>query len=192
MITKTIDMSEYNVKLYDALKATNYLIIPNFVNEGDCEWLHTGFKYYCEYNNIGGDGQVSESSSVYNFPMFTQLLVEKTKQISDLLKVKVLPTYSYARIYHNGSVLNPHRDRPQCEISISCHLNGDSEWSFFIEDPKGDAQELKLSRGDAVIYLGNEATHWREQYTGESYTQVFLHYVRTYGEHSNLYFDRCP
>lgn len=191
MGTKIIDISEYSINLYDSLKATNYLVIPNFVNEADCEWLYTGFKYYCEYNNICGDDMVPNSSSEYNFPMFTQLLVEKTKQISDILKVKVLPTYSYARIYRNGSVLTPHRDRKQCEISISCNLNGDTEWSFFIEDPKGSAQEVKLNKGDAVIYLGPDATHWREEYTGESYTQVFLHYVRTYGEYGNLYFDKC-
>jgi len=41
-----------------------------------------------------------------------------------------------------------------------------------------------------MIYLGRIASHWREEYKGSYYSQVFLHYVRSRGECSYAYFDK--
>lgn len=41
-----------------------------------------------------------------------------------------------------------------------------------------------------MIYLGKIAPHWREPYSGEYYSQVFLHYVRSRGDCSYAYFDK--
>jgi hypothetical protein len=34
-------------------------------------------------------------------------------------KLKLIPTYSYARIYKKGDVLHRHKDRFSCEISTT-------------------------------------------------------------------------
>ena len=36
--------------------------------------------------------------------------------------LKVLPTYTYARIYKTGDILERHKDRPSCEISTTVNL----------------------------------------------------------------------
>ena len=36
--------------------------------------------------------------------------------------LKLFPTYTYFRVYKNGDVLEKHKDRPSCEISVSLSL----------------------------------------------------------------------
>jgi len=103
----------------------------------------------------------------------------------------MLPTYSYARLYKNGEVLKRHKDRGACEVSVTLHLGSDGvEWPIYFETPAGDTVSVNLKPGQAVIYLGCIAPHWRDVYEGSDYRQVFLHYVRARGENRHFYFDK--
>jgi hypothetical protein len=136
------------------------------------------------------DCQAPNSPAIYNFKPFLELLCEKTLEVSSLIQETVLPTYCYARIYKGPEVLVRHRDRPACEVSLTLHLGGDAEWPIFIQKPDGTEASVTLNPGDAMVYLGCVADHWREQYTGTSYSQVFMHYVRSNGPNAWAYFDR--
>ena len=168
----------------------NYLIIPNFINSHRARELGNDFKVYSESKNNGGDSQAPNSQSDYNCISFLELLCEKTHQVSSILEETVLPTYSYSRVYYNESVLERHTDRDACEISLTLHLNGDKSWPISIQTPSGEEKSVILEPGDAMMYLGTIAEHWRDAYDGDYYTQVFLHYVRSRGECAYAYFDK--
>ena len=104
--------------------------------------------------------------------------------------IKLIPTYSYARIYKTGDVLKRHKDRFSCEISTTLNLGGD-DWPIFISPkdnvgaPDGktitaasNAKGIKvtLEPGDMLMYRGCILEHWREVFTGKDCGQVFLHY----------------
>ena len=103
------------------------------------------------------------------------------RSVSKFVGCKVVPTYVYARMYKNGGILKKHTDRPACEISVTLHLGGDTSWPIWIQTPEGDAVSVNLQEGDSMIYLGCIAPHWRNIYFGNTYAQVFLHYVRKNG-----------
>lgn len=168
----------------------NYLIIPNFISPYKCNKLKEEFKQFSEINNLSGDEQSPNSQCFYNYLSFLELLCEKTPEISNILGETVLPTYSYSRIYKNGSTLKPHVDRESCEISLTLHLGGDNSWPIYIKSPNDDDICIILNPGDAIMYLGCDAIHWREKYEGDEYVQVFLHYVRSRGDKSSFYFDK--
>lgn len=168
----------------------NYLIIRNFISKWKAKDLGKEFQDYVEKNNPDGDPQAPNSHSVYNYKSFLELLCEKTPEVSKVLKETVVPTYCYARVYKKGSVLEKHTDRDACEISLTIHLGGDVSWPICIKNPKGETKCFKLKPGDAMLYLGKEGEHWRDEYPGESYTQLFLHYVRSRGEYGYAYFDK--
>jgi len=172
------------------LVENNYIILHDFISKERASELSFEFSKYCKENNIEGDPQAPNSFSTYNYTPFLELLCEKTPEISKSIGETVLPTYSYARIYKNGSVLERHVDRDACEISLTLHLHGDSSWPIWIETPSGKEVSVNLNPGDAMVYLGKTAPHWREEYGGEYYTQVFLHYVRSRGDCSYAYFDK--
>ena len=119
---------------------------------------------------------------------------------------KLIPTYSYARLYKKGDVLARHKDRFSCEISTTLNLGGDL-WSIFIEpnSEKGYESEMygytpgytkgkkvNLEQGDMLIYKGNICEHWRNAFEGEICGQVFLHYNNkdTKGAEKNMYDGR--
>jgi Rps23 Pro-64 3,4-dihydroxylase Tpa1-like proline 4-hydroxylase len=172
------------------LLQNNYIVIPNFISSYRAIELAEEFKHYCKNKNLTGDPQAPNSYSDYNYISFLELLTEKTQEISSILEETVLPTYVYSRVYFNGSVLERHRDRDACEISLTLHLNGDKPWPISIQTPSGEERSVTLNPGDAMMYLGKIADHWRDTYDGEYYTQVFLHYVRSRGDCSYAYFDK--
>lgn len=53
-----------------------------------------------------------------------------------------------------------------------------------------DDSEINLNPGDAVIYLGREVKHWRNELKGDFQSQVFLHYVDQNGEFTEHYKDK--
>lgn len=167
----------------------NYLVIKNFIDVERAAALCAEFKDHCENNNLPGDSQVENSHAAYNYMSFLELLAEKTPEVSRAIEEPVLPTYTYARIYKNGNVLERHQDRDACEISLTVHLDGDMGWGIWIEKPNGEPEEVHLEPGDALLYLGCEAPHWREEFTGNYYGQAFLHYVKSRGERAYAFFD---
>lgn len=168
----------------------NYIVLSNFISKERALSLSSEFLKYCEENTIEGDPQAPNSYSKYNYIPFLELLCEKTPVISSAIGETVLPTYAYSRVYKKGSELKKHVDRDACEISLTVHLHGDVSWPIWIETPSGESRCVHLNPGDAMIYLGKIASHWREPFIGEYYTQVFLHYVRSRGDCSYAYFDK--
>jgi len=168
----------------------SYLHVPGFIAANEALSFAKDFKEHCDKFKVEGDLQAPNSSAVYNYMPFVRLLVEKVPEVSELLGEKVLPTYTYARVYKVGSELLRHRDRPACEISLSINLSKDTDWPLYFQRPDSSEICLELQPGDAVMYLGCQADHWREKFTGAEYTQLFTHYVRSNGPKAWAYFDK--
>ena len=159
------------------LSENGYIVLPEFISKKQSTSLSYEFIKYCKENNLTGDSQSPNSYCEYNYIPFLELLCEKTPEVSAAIGETVLPTYTYARVYKNGSELTKHTDRDACEISLTVHLDGDSKWPIWVETPSGEHRCVELNPGDAMLYLGRTTPHWRNSYDGENYVQSFLHYV---------------
>jgi hypothetical protein len=106
----------------------------------------------------------------------------------------LIPQYTYARIYKNGSDLKIHSDRPECQYSVTLCLGGDYEkpWPIWIRDYAGKSHEVPLDEGDMVVYHGTELEHWRDKFEGNMQYQLFMHYVDSEGEYKDRLFDGRP
>ena len=177
--------------MIEQLKQNNYLFVENFIDVEKANTLYKQFK--SDINNYPShftkDIQCPNSFAVYNYKPFLEILANKTSYISELIGEPVLPTYSYARLYQKGEVLKKHTDRPSCEISISLNLYKDKDWDIFFTKPNGEKTSLNIGVGQAALYLGVESEHWRDAFEGNEYAQVFLHYVRSNGQHWENVFD---
>ena len=127
---------------------------------------------------VWSDKQIPNTYSHYA-DIVMETLLEKIKPVmEENTGLKVLPTYTYARIYKKGDILKRHKDRPSCEISTTINLGGDS-WPIYLE-PSGEKGKegikVNLNPGDMLIYRGCELEHWREAFEGDNCGQVFLHY----------------
>jgi len=142
------------------------------------------------------DKQIPNTYSHYADFVMETLLLKLLPTLEKKTKLKLVPTYSYTRIYKKGDELKRHKDRPSCEISTTLNLGGD-KWSIFI-DPTGSnnvideyknihkldapkGKEVILDVGDMLVYSGCNLEHWREPFKGEICAQVFLHYNNAQG-----------
>ena len=165
---------------------------------------HAGNKLVGNFN----DPQVPNSYAKYADRVMETLLVDTIKVMQKKTGLRLVPTYSYCRLYRTGNILKRHKDRPSCEISTTLNLGGDP-WPILI-DPTGSDNvideyknihkpgapkgvEVNLKPGDMLIYSGCELEHWREPFKGKLCGQVFLHYNHADGQFakSNLY-DKRP
>mgnify|MGYP003151372162 CR=1 FL=1 len=103
--------------------------------------------------------------------------------------LKLIETYSYARLYKKGDVLKKHVDRKSCSVSATLNLGGD-EWPIFLRDKSKKEIKVNLRPGDLLIYEGCQLEHWREKFKGDSCGQTFLHYNDTSLKTKNVFDGR--
>lgn len=169
----------------------NYVLMPSFITCDQAHLLSLEFQEYCKKFNskIISDPSL-HVGSVLNWLPFIKILVEKIPEVSNVVGESVLPTYTYARWQTTGHELPRHRDRPSCEISLSVNLKKDKDWDIWIQKPTGEEVDINLNPGDAVLYLGCQADHWRHKFEGAEHVQLFLHYVRADGPKAWAFFDK--
>jgi len=139
---------------------------------------------------VWNDEQVPNTYSHYSDIAMETLLIRCLDIMEKTTKLKLNPTYSYARIYKTGDILHRHKDRFSCEISTTLNLGGDP-WPIHLEPKKNvgipngkkitvssnnKGISINLRPGDMLVYQGMELEHWREEFQGDNCAQVFLHY----------------
>ena len=170
-------------------KRKKYLIIKKVITKDMSNFIYDYFsmrrrvfkkflddRYISPFEKGWGTWTDEQTPNTYSHyaDLVMETLLEKVKpRIEKETKLKLIPTYSYARIYKKGDVLIKHKDRFSCEISSTMFLGGDP-WDFYLEPNK--RIKISLNQGDMLIYLGCKVEHWREAFQGTNCCQVFLHY----------------
>jgi hypothetical protein len=165
-------------------------IIPRLVPIEFCQFLtHVLLRHSAIDRRT--DDQMPNALTVMPQDIVFETLQERLwPTIEEYFGESLTPTYSYARLYHNEDVLVPHKDRPSCEVSVTLQLGRSHHysWPIFMGN-----QRIDLAEGDAVIYPGCDIEHWRNGCDGPPgyYSgQVFMHFVKTNGEHASWANDK--
>ena len=205
-----------------SFQKNNYVVIKKAVEPKVAEFVYNYFlmkrqvartffdtRYISPYTSEWGvwnDEQIPETYSHYGDIAMETLLLAVQPVMEKQTKLKLVPTYAYARIYKKGDILHRHKDRFSCEISTTLNLGGDP-WPIYVEkDPKKGGivegqgyvsdytkgTKVILEPGDMLVYRGNILEHWRDAFDGEDCGQVFLHYnnLATKGSEENIYDGR--
>lgn len=159
-----------------SIKQFKYKIIKNFLTE---EEVNLAKKYFVMKHRVNlnrfDEEQTSATSDSnwYGDPLTESFLLNKLKKMEKETGLELNPTYGFARMYTYLATLPKHKDRPECEISVTVMIGSSGEeWPIYM-----DGTELYLEPGDAAIYLGCEVEHWRNEFMGDWHCQFFLHYV---------------
>ena len=144
------------------------------------------------FRSMEGDSQIGGAPCEYGDPVAEGLLSLKTSYLCDLLRLDLVPSYSYLRLYRPGDRLSAHRDRPACEITISASLAADSSWPLRILVGGSVGDYCPAPRG-AVAFRGHELLHWRDTLSeGGPVAHVLFHYVDRHGPCRSWAYDRRP
>ena len=181
----------------------DYLVCNNFIPRELADFMYSyvkmfaqtsatcgekyGHEVYKNTPNMLGDWFDPTVPGVFtNYGDIAAETILKTYQprLEALTGLKLLPTYSFLRLYTEGSELKMHKDRPSCEISVTLCLgyNSNYSWPMYIE-----AKPIELEPGDCIVYRGEKVKHGRDVFKGQNHAQVFLHYNDKNGPHGSKY-----
>jgi hypothetical protein len=208
------------MKKYNNFKKNNFCVIKAAIDKKIANFIYNYFlmkkqvaetlfneRYISPFATefgVWNDPQVPNTYSHYADIAMETLLLAVQPIMEKQTGLKLIPTYSYARVYKKGDVLRRHKDRFSCEISTTLNLGGD-EWPIYIEsnpkmgkliEGKGYTSDntkgikVNLKQGDMLVYKGNILEHWREEFNGQDCVQVFLHYNNKNSK-ENIY-DKRP
>ena len=169
-----------------------YVVLQNVLPKEKCdELVQHMFKLY-EDGKLVRDDQCPLSDAVYGDPIFDNLLQNLAEPLGRAVGKRLLPTYSYARIYRPGDVLKKHKDRPACEISTTLTLGYDAivNWPIHFSNDDGTVENaVAMEPGEMAAYKGTEMVHWRKPFKGNWHCQVFLHFVDADGPYADQAMD---
>ena len=178
-------------ELFPQLEVDKYVHLKEFSSLENCDELTKELHRLAEENLTRSDEQCPLSESIYGSKKFDALLNGLLPYFEAATGKQLYPTYSYARLYKPGEVLEVHTDRESCEISATITLGFDGDvWPIYMGDgmDKSNPSSISMNVGDAVLYYGGIKHHWREKYVeGKWQTQVFLHYVDALGGHAGVH-----
>tara|TARA_R100001509_G_scaffold99454_1_gene58135 strand:- start:189 stop:740 length:552 start_codon:yes stop_codon:yes gene_type:complete len=167
-----------------------YLKVENFLDKGELTFLknYTFIRHQNNYKNEAYDKNTDYDTFFYADPLMESILISKKSLVEKLTDKKLLPTYSFWRMYTYFSDLPMHTDRESCEYSVTVNLaQSGEEWPIYM-----DETPVNTNPGDAVIYLGRQIKHGRKKFTGDYYAQCFLHYVDKNGPYKDFLLDKRP
>tara|TARA_R110002153_G_scaffold89968_1_gene220022 strand:- start:718 stop:1269 length:552 start_codon:yes stop_codon:yes gene_type:complete len=171
-------------------KDFKYKVVKNFFPEEERKLLslYTEIKHRTNFTSFGTEDDINNNLDTYFYgdPIFEAIMLRKKSLMEKEVGKKLLPTYSFWRMYTKFADLALHKDRPSCEISVTANIGSDgTKWPIFI-----DENPIDIEQGDAVIYLGCELPHYRKEFNGDWCSQVFLHYVDEEGPNKEYYMDK--
>src|SRR5262249_51103604 len=105
----------------------------------------------------------SNRRGVTNTTLTDALLLDLRPRIEAISGCRLVPTYSYARVYFHGDTFIRHCDRGSCEVSVSIQVGRDGGEASLWFRPN---TKVGMEEGDGVVYLGCETDHWRERFGG--------------------------
>lgn len=167
-----------------------YLVARNLLSR---RFMEIALRYYLSYLKIDDYYSVSKNTQALNRyadALGEALIPEIQPLIEQRIGKKLLPTYSFARIYTTESRLTRHVDRGACEISatVTVGYKSPSLWPIFVQHGGEDIQ-VELDVGDALIYRGMDLPHWREPLESGFWCQLFFHFVDAEGTLAEHQFD---
>ncbi len=169
----------------------NPVYVGNVVNDDMLNLLKSYYrKTISDKVFLLGDKQ-SNRFKAHNEPMARFLQYELLPLIEKITQKKLRPTYTYLSSYVKDSDLPAHTDRADCEYTVSFLVNKDADWPIYlhkVKQPvkfkgrhgsnpdKDECISLDSDIGGLIIFNGTDHLHFRENYSGEFYDILLLHY----------------
>jgi hypothetical protein len=175
-----------------SFKDNGYCVVPSVISHELRDFV-TQYALFDEMQDFNpGDSQTPGAHFKYADPATETLLLQFQKIVENNTGMSLYPTYSYFRVYRNGDDLKKHKDRVSCQISATVCFNYSYDSSKYQWPIVINGEEIILSPGDMMIYLGNELTHWRDKFTYDEdawQVQGFFHYVDINGPYADYKYD---
>ena len=164
------------------------------VSSADLDYIT---RYALWRESIGGgndDDQSPGMFALYNDPVMGHLHAVLHPRMELVTGLRLHPTYCYFRVYRPGAVLEPHKDRPACEVSATMLIGANYKpvWPVHLSLARCGHAKITQKPGQMLLYRGCDVLHWRDadEFSKDNlpedayHVQLFVHYVDADGPYS--------
>ena len=174
----------YYLRAAKRFREKRYLFVKGMLPPPLLEYLKVYYAVLLADNYFSHDNQCPASLSLGCDPGLDAVMEWIRPEVGRLVGFALAPTYSYTRRYVKGDVLERHRDRAACEVSVTTSIQipkGAGPSVMYLKAPRGKQAKVEMLEGDGCIYAGCEVEHWRKRFRVDGYIQLFLHFVARNG-----------
>jgi hypothetical protein len=172
------------VRVYSGVFRRGYVTVPNLLHPFHVSALRRYYRYHTRHGSFAlGDGQTATRFIAHNESVTRFFHYQLTNVLSDIAGTIVKPSYSYLALYQEGSVLDKHVDRDECEYSITSCIDATPEpvqqvpWPLELDTCDGSLR-IWQHIGDSLIYRGRYLPHSRDRLAqGYTSSSILFHYV---------------
>lgn len=177
----------------EEFKKKGYCIVRSAISDELRDFI-TQYALFDEMQDFSPDNtQVKGAHAKYADPAMEALLLLLHKTMEKNTGLTLFPTYSFYRVYRKGDILEPHLDRPSCEVSTTLCFNHSYTSDEYTWPIIMDGNSVVLNPGDMVIYRGCDLVHSRDMFNHNEdswHVQGFFHFVDAKGPYSEFRFDK--
>jgi hypothetical protein len=164
--------------------ADRYAVVPDVLHPYDVAAVRRYVRAGARSGRFPfGEQQGTRRYHSHNDPMLRVCQHRLLPLAAAIVGVAIKPSYVYLSAYTEGAVLPPHRDREQCEYTITLQVDYTPEpaleagWPIRMTLPDTEVTVYQ-SLGDALLFAGREHPHFRDPLPpGHTSTSLLLHYV---------------
>jgi hypothetical protein len=169
------------------LQTPGYVILRDLIHPLQLGALRQHYRALLAGGDVPKGDWIEQRYGLHSEMMASFLHLQLRNLVGQITGEAVKPSFVYLGSYRDGAMLPRHRDRPQCEFSISFLVDyspdpdGPCGWPLYLENPQAPEAMVAadLAIGDGVFYLGREVYHYRHALPdGHQATLLFLNYVR--------------
>jgi hypothetical protein len=169
------------------LAVTGVVILPGFVERRLAGMLYTMLLLRGHRGEGRRDDHMPTALSFWGDTTLDALHLSVLPDVEAVADGPLFPTYCYARLYAHGDTLHRHHDREACELVLSVNVGYHGAQPPPICFATGE--EIVQEPGDAVLFHGAEIDHWRDEFLGDDFGQIFMNFVRADGPHRGQALD---
>jgi hypothetical protein len=169
---------------FQMFRHREYAPLPRLIHPFHVAALRRYYRYLIRAGRIPlGDGQSARRYVAYNEPVARFFHRQITAIVSKVVGEPVKPSYVYLASYLSGAQLPRHKDREQCEFSVTFCLDfspeprAETPWPIQLQTASGNVKVYQ-GVGDGLLYRGTKLPHYRDPLAeGRTSTSIFFHYV---------------
>ena len=168
----------------EMFQSRDYAPIRDLIHPFHVAAMRRYFRYIIRHGLIDlGDEQCPRRYGVHNESVARFFHHYLAQTVSVVVGEPVKPSYIYSACYVGGAELKKHKDREQCEFSVTFCLDFSPEptkqtpWPIRLDTPRGQVSVYQ-ALGDGLVYRGTRVPHYRDVLAeGQTSTSMFFHYV---------------
>lgn len=175
-------------------KENNYQIIENFIEDDFIAFIQD---YYSLKIN-SGSYDVDKNKFTYGYCFHNDNLMETILQnscesISEIIDIKLFPTYSSVYFHMNGdSFENNKNESSEISAILSLGSSESNDNPIYFKKSKSNIKEFYLNKGDLLVYRNLNFNCWRENVKSKWLLESVLNFVDSQGQYSEFIYDKRP